>query len=82
MLVLSFQLFGGAVVMSYIYYDFFTASRYRIQSLPINTTLYGFSIMFMGTLFSIFLGLIIILTQHWFSMSIGAAFRGHSLSSL
>lgn len=59
-LVLVFQLFGGAVVMSYIYYDLFTESRYRFQSLPMNTIIYGFTIMLVGTLYSIILGAILV----------------------
>ncbi|SDJ23338.1 ABC transporter permease [Natribacillus halophilus] len=56
MMVLAFQLFGGSVAMNYIHQDFFTERRYRIQSLPMNTTLYGFTTMLIGTLYSIILG--------------------------
>lgn len=59
LMVLTFQLFGGAIVMSMIYTDFFTERRYRIQSLPINTSLYGFTIMLTGTLYSILLGILL-----------------------
>lgn len=58
-MVLVFQLFGGAIVMSLIHVDFFSERRYRIQSLPINTSLYGFMIMLAGTLYSIILGLLL-----------------------
>lgn len=60
LMVLAFQLFGGTVAMNYIYLDFFTERRYRIQSLPINTSLYGFTLMLLGTLYSILLGAILV----------------------
>ncbi|QQK74838.1 ABC transporter permease [Salicibibacter cibarius] len=59
MMVLAFQLFGGSVVMNYINDDFFTKRRYRIQLLPLNTSVYGFTIMLVGTLYSIILGAIL-----------------------
>ncbi|WP_078392565.1 ABC transporter permease [Shouchella patagoniensis] len=59
-MVLLFQLFGGAIVMSYIHLDFFTQMRFRIQALPMNSTMYGFTIMLAGTIYSIVLGLILI----------------------
>ncbi|QQK78967.1 ABC transporter permease [Salicibibacter cibi] len=60
MMVLAFQLFGGSVTMNYIHEDFFTERRYRIQSLPLNTSVYGFTIMLVGTLYSIVLGTILV----------------------
>lgn len=57
-LVLCFQLFGGSVVMSMIHSDFFTENRIRIHVLPFNHTLYAFSIMLCGTLYSVMLGVI------------------------
>lgn len=64
-MVLAFQLFGGSIVMSYIHEDFFTERRFRIQSLPFNQTLYAFSISVLGTLFSIFLGGILVFYSFW-----------------
>lgn len=60
-MVLVFQLFGGSIVMSYIYYDFFTEHRKRLYSLPFNQTLYAFSIMICGTIYSILLGITLML---------------------
>ncbi|GAB3044457.1 ABC transporter permease [Virgibacillus ainsalahensis] len=58
-MVLVFQLFGGSVVMNYIYIDFFTENKKRIYSLPFNQTMYAFSIMMCGIIFSILLGIIL-----------------------
>lgn len=58
-MVLNFQLFGGSIVMTYIYTDFFTENKIRIYSLPFNKTMYAFSIMACGTVFSILLGVIL-----------------------
>lgn len=56
-MVLVFQMFGGTLVMSYIHFDFFTVRKQRIYSLPFNQTLYAFSIMVCGTVYSILLGI-------------------------
>ncbi|MFC4596848.1 multidrug ABC transporter permease [Cohnella hongkongensis] len=55
-MVLSFQLFGGSVVMHMIYQDFFTANKWRIYTLPFNKTLYAFSILMCGTAYSVMMG--------------------------
>ncbi|MGN8648110.1 ABC transporter permease [Gracilibacillus sp. HCP3S3_G5_1] len=73
-LVLVFQLFGGAIVMSYIYNDFFTATKFRLYSIPFNSIMYAFSIMMCGTIFSLFLGVMLmaytqfvlgVVWEHW-----------------
>lgn len=58
-MVLSFQLFGGGLVMNLIHVDLFKERRYRMQTLPIDHSLYGFSITVVGTLFSFILGVIL-----------------------
>lgn len=58
-MVLTFQLFGGSVVMYFIHHDFFTANRFRTYLLPFNRIMYAFSMIMCGTLFSILLGVII-----------------------
>jgi ABC-2 type transporter. len=58
-MVLTFQLFGGSIVMSYIQTDFFSEFRARIFALPFNRTMYAFSIMMCGTVYSILMGLIL-----------------------
>ncbi|GAK14387.1 ABC transporter permease [Geomicrobium sp. JCM 19039] len=60
LLVLAFQLFGGAVTMNYVHGDLFSEYKYRLRSLPMNTTLYAFTIMLAGILYSIVLGAILI----------------------
>jgi len=59
--VLVFQLFGGSIVMSLIYNDLFTENKMRIYALPFNQTMYAFSIMMCGVVFSVFLGIILML---------------------
>jgi len=59
MMVLVFQMFGGSVVMTYIHSDFFTVRKQRIYSLPFNQTLYAFSIMVCGTVYSILIGIVL-----------------------
>ncbi|MEK4146472.1 multidrug ABC transporter permease [Robertmurraya sp. FSL W8-0741] len=54
--VLVFQLFGGSIVMSLIYNDLFTENKIRMYALPFNQTMYAFSIMMCGALFSTLLG--------------------------
>ncbi len=60
-MVVSFQLFGGSIVMSYIQHEFFTAHRMRLNMIPIRKELYAFSIMMCGTVYSILLGVILML---------------------
>lgn len=57
--VLVFQLFGGSIVMSLIYNDLFTENKMRIYALPFNQTMYAFSIMMCGAIFSTLLGVLI-----------------------
>lgn len=65
MLVLTFQLFGGAIVMQHISTDFFTAFKKRLYMIPFNKTMYGFSILTGGTLFSVLLGIILMIFTHF-----------------
>lgn len=58
-MVVSFQLFGGSIVMSYIHTDFFTENRIRIYALPFNRTMYAFSLMMCGTAFSVCMGVVL-----------------------
>ncbi|GAE28780.1 ABC transporter permease [Alkalihalobacillus hemicellulosilyticus] len=58
-MIVGFQLFGGCIAMAYIYLDFFTERRHRIQTLPMNHTVYAFTIMLIGTIFSVILGIIL-----------------------
>lgn len=58
-LVLCFQLFGGSTVMYMIHYELFTEHRMRMQMLPFNRTMYAFSIMLCGVLYSVMLGVIL-----------------------
>lgn len=58
-MVLVFQLFGGSIVMHLIYNDLFTANKMRMYALPFNQTMYAFSIMMCGSVFSILLGFIL-----------------------
>ncbi|MCK0471753.1 ABC transporter permease [Halalkalibacter sp. APA_J-10(15)] len=64
-MIVGFQLFGGAIVMSYIYMDFFTERRHRIQTLPMNHTLYGYTIMLLGTILSVLLGVILMVFSQY-----------------
>lgn len=58
-LVLCFQLFGGSTVMYMIHNDLFAELRARMQTLPFNRTMYAFSIMLCGVLYSVMLGVIL-----------------------
>jgi len=58
-MVLVFQLFGGATVMHYINYDLFTVNRLRMNAAPFNRTMYAFSVMMCGTIYSILLGIML-----------------------
>ncbi|GAK00474.1 ABC transporter permease [Geomicrobium sp. JCM 19055] len=60
LLVLGFQLFGGAITMNYVHQDLFAERKDRLLSLPMNTRLYGFTIMLAGIVYSIVLGVILI----------------------
>ncbi|WP_020618177.1 hypothetical protein [Paenibacillus daejeonensis] len=77
-MIMSFQLFSGSVVMSYLYYDLFTEKRMRIFTLPFNKSLYAFSIMLCGTVYSLVLGVLLmtyaqlvlgVVWEHWVWMS-------------
>src|SRR5690625_1169496 len=59
LMVLVFQLFGGSLAMNYIQSDFFTEIKQRIYLLPFNQTLYAFSIMFCGVIYSLLLGMVL-----------------------
>lgn len=58
-MVLVFQLFGGSIVMYLIYTDLFTENKMRMYALPFNQTMYAFSIMMCGAVFSILLGVLL-----------------------
>lgn len=64
-MVLSFQLFGGSIVMSYIHEDLFTANGKRFAMLPMSTSLYALSVLSCGTLYSIGLGGILMGYAQW-----------------
>jgi len=73
-LVLCFQLFGGSTVMYMIHYELFTEHRMRMQMLPFNRTMYAFSIMLCGVMYSVMLGVILmaftqfalgVIWHHW-----------------
>lgn len=68
-MVLAVQLFGGSIVMHLIHNDFFTSVKMRIHALPFNKTLYAFSIMMFGTVYSILLG-IFIMTYSQFALGV------------
>lgn len=64
-MVFCFQLFGGSIVMYLIHHDLLSANRARMYALPFNPILYAFSIMMCGVIFSVFLGLMLMLyTQY------------------
>lgn len=76
-MMLSFQLFAGSIVMSYIYYDLFTEFRIRMFTLPFNKSWYAFSIMMCGVAYSIILGTLLmvysrlvldLIFEHWLWM--------------
>ncbi len=58
-MVFVFQLFGGSIVMYLIYTDLFTKNKMRMYVLPFNQTMYAFSIMMCGAVYSILLGVIL-----------------------
>lgn len=58
-MVLTFQLFGGSIVMSYINEDLFTSNGKRFAMLPMSKPLYALSILSCGTLYTIGLGIIL-----------------------
>lgn len=60
-MVLTFQLFGGSIVMYMIHNDLITANKMRMYALPFNQTMYAFSIMTCGAIFSITLGILLML---------------------
>lgn len=60
-MVLVFQLFGGSIVMYLIYNDLFTKNRMRMYALPFNQTMYAFSIMVCGAVYSVLLGVILMI---------------------
>lgn len=59
--VLLFQLFGGSIVMYLIHHDLFSVHRTRMYALPFNQTLYAFSILVCGAIFSMLLGVALML---------------------
>ncbi|WP_054711949.1 ABC transporter permease [Bacillus sp. JCM 19041] len=63
-MVLVFQLFGGSIVMYLIYTDLFTENKMRIYALPFNQTMYAFSIMMCGAVYSILLGVVLMAYTH------------------
>ncbi|WP_026906699.1 ABC transporter permease [Paucisalibacillus globulus] len=76
-MVLVFQLFGGSIVMYLIYHDLFTENKMRMYALPFNQTMYAFSIMLCGALYSILLGILLmvysqfvlgVIWKNWFWM--------------
>lgn len=76
-MVLVFQLFGGSIVMYMIHNDLLTIGRMRMRVAPFNSTLYAFSIMMCGSLFSIILGVLLmffsqfvlgVVWEHWLWM--------------
>lgn len=60
-MVLTFQLFSGSLVMYLIHSDFFSAHRLRIRVLPFHQTMYAFSIGMCGVIYSILLGIVLML---------------------
>lgn len=60
-MVLTFQLFGGSTVMHLINYDLFTLNRARMFVAPFNRTMYAFSILISGSVFSVLLGIALML---------------------
>lgn len=60
-MVLVFQLFGGSIVMYLIYNDLFTENKMRMYALPFNQTMYAFSIMICGAIYSVLLGVILMI---------------------
>ncbi|MFF2887345.1 ABC transporter permease [Paenibacillus sp. NPDC057967] len=60
-MVLVFQLFGGTTVMHFIHIDLFTVNRMRMFALPFNRTMYAFSIMMCGTMYSVVLGILLMI---------------------
>lgn len=60
-MVLCFQLFGGSIVMYLVHHDLFAANRTRMYTLPFSQTMYAFSIMMCGVVFSVCLGIILML---------------------
>lgn len=63
--VLVFQLFGGSIVMTFIHYDLFTKHKERMQLLPFHLPMYAASIVACGTLFSIILGVCLMVFSHF-----------------
>ncbi|XID95169.1 multidrug ABC transporter permease [Paenibacillaceae bacterium WGS1546] len=57
--VLCFQLFGGSLVMHLIHNDLLAANKPRMSVVPFNKTMYAFSLVMCGTVFSIVLGVIL-----------------------
>ncbi|CAG9623330.1 ABC transporter permease [Sutcliffiella rhizosphaerae] len=64
-LVLVFQLFGGSIVMYLIYNDLITENKMRMYTLPFNQTMYAFSIMICGAIYSIIIGVILLMYTHF-----------------
>lgn len=60
-MILTFQLFGGSIVMYLIHNDLFTANRKRMYALPFNQTMYAFSIMACGAIYSMILGILLMI---------------------
>ncbi|WP_042144557.1 multidrug ABC transporter permease [Paucisalibacillus sp. EB02] len=58
-MVVVFQLFGGSIVMYLIHHDLFAENKMRMYVIPFNQTMYAFSIMLCGAIYSIFLGILL-----------------------
>lgn len=59
--VVIFQLFSGSIVMYLIHNDLLTVNRIRMYAMPFNQTMYAFSIMVCGAVFSIVLGILLMI---------------------
>ncbi|MBD2867134.1 ABC transporter permease [Paenibacillus arenilitoris] len=64
-MVLTFQLFGGSSVMHYLNYDLFTLNRERMFVAPFNRTMYALSIMIFGSIFSVLLGIVLMIYSQY-----------------
>jgi ABC-2 type transport system permease protein len=64
-MILSFQLFGGAYALEFVNGDLFAARRWRMLSLPYSPYVHAFAIVLASTLFTTLQGLLLVLFTQW-----------------
>ncbi|WP_026477413.1 ABC transporter permease [Alkaliphilus transvaalensis] len=64
-MVFATQLFGGNYSMEYIISDLLSSNKWRMNSLPYNSSIHAFAIVLSCTIFTALQGLVIVLFTQW-----------------